>query len=188
MGTTKTPAKVNATPTSTPTPTAIPTATPTPTVATESANPTSERFYSEELGIYFDYAKVLPQTQNQRVEVREDSSRVYVFANGIQPINGQYVDVLTKLTTDSTLQAVSKITLNDPNYAGCTFSFKAQIPYPSTYEEVIPTCPNKTNAGLTFFLGDSGHPDRLLFVSIGQGAIQASSDPELLWQDTLRFL
>jgi hypothetical protein len=78
--------------------------------------------------------------------------------------------------------------MSDPNYAGCTFSFKAQTPYPATYEEIIPTCPNKQDTNLTFFLGDSKHPDKLLFFSIGQNTIQASSDPQITWQDTLRFL
>ncbi len=188
MGTTKTPQKVSVTPTQIPTPTILPTATPTPGVATESANPTSNRFHSQTLGIYFDYAKSLPDSQNQTVAVETDSSRVYVFTSGTTPSNGQYVDVMSKLTTDSTLQAVSKVTMSDPNYAGCTFSYKAQTPYPATYEEIIPTCPSKNGAGLTFFLGDSTHPNMLLFVSIGQYAIPSSSDPQVTWQDTLRFL
>jgi len=189
MNTKKSPQKTTITTTSTPTPTiGPPTATPTPSVSTTSANPTSNRFHSQTLGIYFDYAKVLPDSQNQTVSVEADGSRVYVFTSGTTPTNGQYVDVMSKLTTDSTLQAVSKVTMSDPNYAGCTFSYKAQAPYPETYEEILPTCPNKPNTNLTFFLGDSTHPDKLLFVSLGQLTIPASSDPQPFWQDTLRFL
>ncbi len=189
MGAAKTPPKTTTTPTKVPTPThELPTATPTPGVATTSANPTSNRYYSQELGIYFDYAKSLPDSPKQTLEAEADASRVYVFFTGSAPTNGQYVDVMSKLTTDSTLQAVSKITMSDPNYAGCTFSFKAQTPYPSTYEEIIPTCPTKQSTNLTFFLGDSAHPDKLLFFSIGSTSIPSSSNPQVTWQDTLRFL
>lgn len=184
----KTPTTTHKTPPPTPTDTLPPTATPTPSIATTSANPTSNRFYSQELGIYFDYAKTLPTPPQQALNAVADGTRVYVLPTGTTPANGQYVDVLSKITTDSTLQAVSKVTMSDPNYAGCTFSFKAQTPYPSTYEQIIPTCPNKQSTNLTFFLGDSEHPDKLLFFSIGQTTIPSSSAPQVSWQDTLRFL
>lgn len=176
-------------PTSSPTPTYTPpTPTPTPSVATESANPSSNRFYSEDLGIYFDYAKSLASDPTQTISVQTESSRVYIFTTGSIPTDGQYVDVMTKLTTDSTLQAVSKITLSDADYAGCTFSYKAQTPYPSTYEEIIPSCPGNKNSNTAFFLGDSKHPGQLLFVNAKGDTILSSDDPKTTWQDTLRFL
>jgi len=189
MGTAKNSKKDIAQPTMAPTATPLPpTATPTPSVATTSADALSNRFYSEELGIYFDYAKTLTESTDQVPEVKIDGSRVYLYLSKSIPSNGQYVDVLSKITTDSTLDAVSKITASDPNYKDCTFSFKAQIPYPETYEEVIPVCPPQSGAGLTFFLGDKTHPDKLLFFSIGQYSIPSSGDPQITWQDTLRFL
>lgn len=172
-----------------PTPTTIPTATPTPTpdAATTSADPSSIRFYSKELGIMFDTAKTLPGNSTT-IKTLTSGSRVYVYMSTAAPTSGQYVDVLSKVSTDDTATAAQKVTANDPNYKNCTFTLVSQTSYPSTYEKAEPTCPPGPGAGLSFFLSDTTQPTKLLFVSIGQYAIPASSNPQSTWQDTLRLL
>lgn len=171
------------------TPTPLPTATPTPLpdVATTSADPSSTRFYSKDLGILFDTAKNIPAS-TATIDTKVVGSRVYVYGSTTQYTTGQYIDVLSKLSTDDVATAAQKITQGDPNYKNCTFSISPQTVYPATYQMAQPTCPASHSSGLSFFLTDSDNPTKLLFVSIGQYAMPATSNPQTKWQDTIRFL
>lgn len=174
--------------TSTISPTTIPTATPAPIDVIPTPDPTSNRFSSADLGIVFDTAKTLPDSGDKTVLTQIDGSRVYIYTSDTLATSGQYVDILAKISTDSTVMAVQKITVNDPRFATCTFEVSPQEIYPATYERVIPNCPNEIGGGLNYFLADSLHPTALLFVSIGQYSIDASSSSLKGWHDTLRFL
>lgn len=172
-----------------PTPTVLPTATPIPTpdVATTSADPTSTRFYSTDLGIIFDTAKTLPAT-TATIQTKVVGSRVYIYGSTTQYTTGQYIDVLSKVSTDDVATAAQKIAGTDPNFKNCTFTITSQTTYPPSYQMAQPTCPAAPGAGLSYFLADSEYPTRLLFVSIGQYAMPASSNPQTKWQDTIRFI
>lgn len=170
------------------TPTEAPAPSPTPTSAIPTPNPLSNRFSSRELGIVFDTAKNLPDSGNAPVLTQLNGSRVYVYASGTQASTGQYVDSLSKVSTDSTIVSAQKITASDPRFTTCTFEVSPQEIYPPTYERVIPTCPNEIGGGMEYFLTDSLHPTRLLYISIGQYSLDSASDSRTPWQDTLRFL
>lgn len=170
------------------TPTTTPTRAPTPTSSIQPLNPMSNRFSSTDLGIVFDTAKVLPDSNGTTVLTQIDGSRVYVYTSGTQANAGQYVDVFSKVSTDTTVMAAEKITVNDSQFQGCTFEVQAQTVYPPSYERVVPNCPDQQGGGMRYFLTDSLHPTRLLYFSIGQYGIPASDNPQLMWQDTLRFL
>jgi len=186
MSTSSSPKSIIATVTPTTNPT--PTTAPTPTSSIPPLNPMSNRFSSTELGIVFDTAKNLQDSGNTPVLTQPNGSRVYVYASGTEASTGQYVDNLSKVSTDSTVAAVQKITASDPRFATCTFEVSPQEIYPPTYERVIPTCPNEIGGGMEFFLTDSLHPTRLLYIKIGQYSLDSASDSRVPWQDTLRFL
>jgi len=172
----------------TPTKSVVPTTpTPTPVVIAPPAA-TSNRFSSPELGILFDTAKLLPESVSDTILTQIDGSRAYVYASTTQASSGQYVDVLSKISTDTAVEAAQKITSNDSRFSACTFEISPQSIYPTTYERVIPNCPDLQSVGLRYFLTDTKHPTSLLFVNIGQYGLPAAEDSQLLWQDTLRFL
>jgi hypothetical protein len=172
----------------TPTINPTPTTAPTPTSSIPPLNPMSNRFSSTELGIVFDTAKILQDSGNTSVLTQPNGSRVYVYASGTQASTGQYVDSLSKVSTDTTVVAAQKITASDSRFATCTFEVSPQEIYPVTYERVIPTCPNEIGGGMEYFLTDSLHPTRLLYIKIGQYSLDSASDSRTAWQDTLRFL
>lgn len=174
-----------------PTPTTIPTATPTPIdESSTSASLNSERFYSEELGILFDHAKSVSGSGTQQTPVRTQTvgSRVYVYITGTTATNGQYVDVLSKVSTDDVLAAANKIIQQDAKFDTCSIQLNTQHAYPSTYQKGDLVC-NGPGGGISYFLTSSQHPTKLLFVSIGQYGIPAETgNTDKMWQDTLHFL
>lgn len=173
-----------------PTPTIIPTATPTPTPeASTSADPTSNRFYSQELGIMFDYAKTISiQNSYKSLLVFPQNNRTYVYLQGTSSTNGQFVEVTRKISTDTITQALGKIISGNDIYTGCTVTSLTNTVYPPTYELASLTCPTGAG-GSGFFLADSDHPDKLAYVSSIQSPLPASvTHPEVPWIDTIRFI
>ncbi|MEK7605750.1 MAG: hypothetical protein AAB478_04510 [Patescibacteria group bacterium] len=173
-----------------PTPTILPTATPTPTPeASMSADPTSNRFYSQELGIMFDYAKEFELNPNQlkKVTAQQVNNRVYLVPEKMPPSQEPYVDVFTKISTDAPVDAVKKITQSDLLYKNCTFQVDQTATYPSIYTALIPLCPGAPRREI--FLMDSQHPTVLLVLNLGSYDLPASStQKEIGWEDTVRFL
>lgn len=173
-----------------PTPTPLPTATPTPTPeASTSADPTSNRFYSQELGIMFDYAKEFELNLNQlrKVTAQQVNNRVYLTPEKMPPSNEPYVDVFAKISTDLPLDAVKKITQSDLLYKSCTFGIDPTATYPATYTALVPTCPGAPPRQI--FLMDNQHPTVLLVLNLGSYDLPSSANQqEIGWEDTVRFL
>lgn len=166
--------------------------------------PGTEQYTSKKLKIVFNY---LPFTEGMNTGVKEEGNRVYVGDKNTKVEGGQYVEVFQKDPKESLNDAVKKKFLAGKSDNDCFVvpskvkfiiypkSFQAveiaflkptggQEPWWSPSDKCNPDY-EQTN-GIRYFLGDSQHPDRFLFFSIGQYAIKAGAD--LAWQDTIRFL
>ncbi len=189
--------------------------TPTPTVEITSSpavkpspafepisDPNVKRFISETLGITFTYKlKNGPDT----ITAKEIGDKVYVYLNTWQPEKGQYAQIFHKNPGDSLEQAIDSSVLKGYSTVDCILADYKQGKYPAGFQAkmmTVPTGPNdglpemSTKAekcpqgymsigGLTFFLYDPSFPDRFVFFSIGQYAIDSANGQT--WQDTLRF-
>lgn len=186
-------------PTTTPTPTPAPTPTPT--------DPNVKTFSSADLGITFNY---LEMQNGEKFAAKQVGSKVYVYQTKFPVEQGQYVEVFSKDKADNLKTAIEKKFLVGYPPADCfvtigknpvtgqtvpaTFVF-AQITVPKSpsdgMEELSAKwgkCPSPYTAtnGIAYFLMDTAHPDKFVFLSIGQYAIDAGSN--LPWQSTLKFL
>lgn len=185
------------------------TATTTPT-ATRGPTFQSETFASAQLGISFSYA---PQIGGDPIATKQINNTVYVYDTALPYTDGQSVQVLRKSASQSLQQAIGAIILNGYTPANCPIGpgIGASSAYPASYSAASVTyattpdpnggwptadpanCPASytiaPEGGMAYFLTDSKHPTRLLFVSIGLDAIAASTDPNshTLWQDTITF-
>lgn len=197
----QTPNTLTATPTLTAT--LSPTSTPSPTT---QANPNVKTYTSSALGISFNYAAKTDDSNNYPIEVKEIGKKIYVYmkTNYSDYTAGQYVEVFTKNKSDSLDEALNKTILNgyDPNkcilspYGNKDDSIAVrQIRVPSSADDDLETitekaksCPSPYTAtnGIVYFLMNNNHPDKFIFLSIGQYSI--SSGGNLNWQDTIKFL
>ena len=168
-------------------------------------------FTSTNLGISFNY---LPAVDGYKVGVLEQPDRVYVYVGDIAPTSGQYAQIYHKPATQSLTDAIQAQVLAGYSPQDCLVQ-TAQNPetgqtWPPTYSFAriaIPQAPGDTMeslaakarkcpqpyaaiGGLAYFLADSQHPDRFVFLSIGQYGIPASRTGDTVrpWQVTLRFL
>ncbi len=166
--------------------------------------PGTKEFTSPKLKIVFNY---LPSVNGMTVNVQEIGDKVYVNLGDRKIEDGQFVEVFSKSPSDSIKEAVKKQFLSGKSNTEC---FVVDSPavfknYPSNYQAVEISFPKPTDSnepwwsgtdkcsadyaqtnGIRYFLGDSLHPEMLLFFSIGQYSINAGTD--LTWQDTIRFL
>lgn len=192
-------------------PTQIPVGSPSATLTTspttaQTQNPDSNTFSSTKLGISFRYGKLADSTQpSSKINTLETGNKVYVYEGSMKPETGQYVEVFTKNPSDSLTEAIKKQLLtgivesdcfvkilNDPKLPA-DFS-KATISYPVptgsqdpafTFGEKCPQNYRESN-GISYFLADKNHPDKFVFLSIGQYAIPAQTgSTSLNWQDTI---
>lgn len=175
------------------------------TAAPEVKNyPGTKEFISQKLKIAFNY---LPEVNGVKFQVKEVENKVYIGMSTTKIEDGQFVEVFQKDPQDSLKDAIKKRFLAGKSETDC---FVIDSPmkfnnYPSTYQALEISFPKPTNNdepwfastgkcfadyaqtnGIRYFLGDSQHPDKLLFFSIGQYGIDAG--PSLTWQDTIRFL
>jgi len=169
--------------------------------------PSSQTFTSPDLGISFDYAN--------NYTPKETGDMVY-FSTGSTPEDSIYVKVMTKDPNDSITEAIKKIVIPDASSNECqveTISDKQAIyaSAPAGYEyavisiqntanmsrdEIIQAFQNCYNAkykgNQVYFLMDKNHPNKLLFVNIGQSNILSgksdSSSKPLSWDATIRIL
>lgn len=198
--------------TSTPQPTATttltPTATPTPT---PTATPNSNYFISQDLGISFYYTKKSTGINNSKIAVKEIGNKIFVYSTSGIAENGQYLEMFSKDKNQTLIEAIkTKIltgfVLSDCQLKTITETFTGQS-YPANFElaqitvPVSPNddmenlsqkaekCPKNYTAvgGLSYFLMDSNHPDKFIFLSIGQYAID-SGIGDKNWQTTIQFL
>lgn len=175
------------------------TLTPTPT----KSYPGTTQYISPNLKIAFNY---LPSSNGQKFSVKESGNKIYIFMDNTSFDTGQFVEVFTKDKNDTLAEAIEKQFLNGISKNDCfvingnsTFKFypasytTAEISYPESNDqnvgpgEIPAKCPqnySRTN-GIRYFLGDSNHPEKLLFISIGQYGISAGQN--ISWQDTISF-
>ncbi|MHB0857557.1 MAG: hypothetical protein ACYC5M_08305 [Anaerolineae bacterium] len=185
---------------STPTAFAEPTATPGTVATTEVIT-----YTSQELGISFRYA---PEQYEQHIEVLEQGDRIYVYASRGEPSTGQWVQVFEKSASESLEQAINGLIMPGYPSENCKVitpvvpPVKEAPPSHTFAHIVVPPVPDEDDAarlarwrtcpqtytvigGIGYFQGDTLHPDRFLFFSIGQYMINAEEG--VLWQETVRF-
>lgn len=192
-------------------PTTPPTATPVSSPTSVPATPNSNLFTDPELGISFNYtSKKLDG--GSTIGVKQIGNKVFVYMQpSSTPENGQYLEMFSKDKNDSLLDAVKKkilagYSLNDCLVKNIKETFTGQT-YPANFELVQITVPTTANddmetlsekakkcpasytavGGLNYFLFDPGHPDKFIFFSIGQYAID-SGIGDKNWQNTIKFL
>lgn len=196
-----------ATITLTPTATIIPSPTITPT---PTATPNSNLFTSQTLGVSFYYTKANTGVNNSSIAVKEIGNKIYVYSTSGKPEDGQYLEVFSKDKNQSLIDVIKQKILTGYSLTDCIVG-TAKNPvtgqtYPASYEiaEInVPgpftdleaqaakasKCPEKyvTTNGISYFLEDSNHPDKFIYLSIGQYPID-SGIGDKLWQTTIKFL
>lgn len=203
------------TPTISTTPTASPSAQPT---ATPAVVPTAVAggtlFLSQDLGISFSYAAT---SMGAHFTAKEVGNTIHVYDPQYGDTTGQYVQVFAKNPSDSIKDAITKIILKGYDPKNCPIILNpgnskvlpSANSRPSSYEtasiqwasdnlngNLVPSDPSKCPAPYTstaspvYFLEDTNHPNKLLFIYAPQQPIMASTDSsvQLVWQDTIRVL
>jgi len=174
-----------------------------------------KRYVSPKLGISFLY---LSAYGGEIFNVKEVENKIYVYTNlgSGDYKEGQYVEVFPKEKTSSLAEALKSRFLKGYSAEDCKVTGEyltadrtgdAKPKYPATYEtgnimvaaaftdvealfEQLKKCPSPytQSNGISYFLADSTHPDKFLFLSIGQYAIMADEKNNQAWQDTIKFL
>lgn len=177
-----------------------------PTSITQTQYSDSNTFSSTKLGISFRYGKLADTTQpSSKINIQETGTKVFVYEGTAKPETGQYVEVFTKNPSDSLTEAIKKQLLAGISETDCFVKIltdpklpvdfsKATISYPVptgsqdpafTFGEKCPQNYRESN-GISYFLADKNHPDKFVFLSIGQYAIPAQTgSTSLNWQDTI---
>ncbi|MGE5602146.1 MAG: hypothetical protein ACM30E_03795 [Nitrososphaerales archaeon] len=166
----------------------------------------AETYTSEALGIRFSY---LPRQNGQLIKVLEQGDKVYVYPVNMEPTAGQWVQVFEKRPDESLVHAITRLIMPGHPTEDCQVVPVAgptgSGSHPANYEyagivvrrapgeddaAVLPrwrTCPQPYTVvgGIGYFQADSQHPDKFLFLSIGQYGILAGKD--VPWQATIAF-
>lgn len=175
-------------------------------VATATPSPETKTYTSAALGISFSY---LPEQDGQTIKVLEQGDKIYVYPVHMEPTAGQWVQVFPKLADESLVAAIGRVIMpgypsqdclvrdtTDRHSAGSQasdYQYAAISVRRAPGEDdaaVLPrwrTCPQPYTVvgGIGYFQADAQHPNRFLFLSIGQYTILAG--PEQPWQETIRF-
>jgi len=182
-----------------------PIATVSPTKTTPqfpvSTNPNLVRFTSEKLGVSFTYLK---SQDGQTVSTKEVDDKVYVYADNTNPTNGQYLQVMPKDKNQTLEQAIKFLILNGYSTSDCVIQPATQyipagfqaleivVPFDpnATQDEIVAKsekCPTTFTAmgGMAYFVEDPNHPDKMIFLSIGQYLINSEGNDQG-WQNTLQ--
>ena len=139
----------------------------------------------------------------------EQGDKIYVYPATMEPTLGQWVQVFPKSAGESLEAAINRVIMpghpsqdcqvrrtTDQSGAGSqasNYEYAAIVVRRAPGEDdaaVLPrwrTCPQPYTVvgGIGYFQSDALHPDKFLFVSIGQYAIPAGEDQA--WRETLRF-
>ncbi len=193
---------------STPSITSTPTGNVTPTKGVpqfpQSSNPNLERFISEKLGLTFTYLK----SQNgQTVSAQEMGNKIYVYYSSTStPVtSGQYIKVFDKDKNQTLEQAIKAQILKGYSENDCPIKPQTQyvpagftalsitLPInqgdePDVIQAKAAKCPSTYTAfgGMAYFVEDPAHPDKMLFLSIGQYLIESEGDNQG-WQNSLQL-
>jgi putative hemolysin len=200
-------AAAGTTPAPTPTQVASPTAVPLPATAPATAPAAEAKTYtSAALGISLSY---LPEQSGQTVKVLEQGDKIYVYPAHMEPTAGQWVQIFQKPAGESLVDAITRVIMPGHPTQNCQVTQVAHpvsaAGQPSSFEYagiVVPpvsgedpeaalarwrTCPQPYTVvgGIGYFQSDALHPNKFLFLSIGQYAILAGDNQP--WQETIRF-
>jgi hypothetical protein len=190
----------------TPTPvvTVTPTVVPTKTVPQFLAitNPNLKRFISENLGVTFTY---LIDQNGQTIATQEIGNRAYVYFANTQATTGQYLMTMDKDKNQTLEQAIKTQILKGYSEADCLIKPQTQyvpkgfnalmivvpINQNDTSDQIqakVQKCPATYTAmgGMAYFIEDPSHPDKMIFLSIGQYLINSEGD-NIGWQNTLQL-
>lgn len=195
------------------TPVASPTATPTVAPSSKpipTPNPNSNVFYSQDLGISFNFTTKSTGINDTKFSVKQIGNKVYVYSGSGPAENGQYLEMFSKDKNQSLIDAIKAKILTGYSLDDCllktitqTFTGQsypanielAQITVPVLANDDMETLSNKAKkcpatytavGGLNYFLMDKDHPDKFVFFSIGQYAID-SGIGDKYWQNTITF-
>lgn len=168
-----------------------------------------KRFTSIKLGISFLY-KTTYGEPNNTIAAKEVGNRAYVYMTQSPVEQGQYLEEFTKDPSDSLKDAIVKRFFDGKLTNDCVISNRvmtpknavqpagfvfAQIEVPRDANDDMETlgpkwekcpAPYTTTNGIAYFLMDTKHPDKFLFLSIGQYGLMG--DATRAWQDTIVFL
>lgn len=149
----------------------------------------------------------MPAFGGEAFATKQIGNKIFVHPTNLDPESGQYVEIFPKDPANTLVEAINQSILNRYSLTNCITKEVAVGQYPSGYTTARITllsegsgagmeaasvegekCPQPYAAygGLAYFLMDSKHPDKFVFFSIGQYAIQG--DNERPWQDTLEFI
>lgn len=178
-----------------------PSVSPSPSVSGSPEAGESVVYTSTVLGVSFRY---VPVTEYETFSVRETGDRIYLFPSSLDVSAGQFVQVFPKRADETFETSIRRQVLADYPSPDCTIATRpsetypgavtAQITYPVSEDDEAPYWENAklcnqryaaTN-GIRYFLYDPQHPERFVYLDIGQYGIPGSG--ETLWQDTLRLL
>ncbi|MFH1246419.1 MAG: hypothetical protein V1489_01420 [Candidatus Liptonbacteria bacterium] len=160
--------------------------------------------YHSPLGISFRYASKYPNGgKTDEVLVKEMGNVIYVYDSSISttPKDGQSITVYKKDQNESLEESINRQIIR--NTPGCRVVTESDPKgYPPTYvradisplstegiidaDGLLRRCSLTTGAGgISFFLYDANHPDKFVFLLIGQDVLPANDSAS--WQDTLIF-
>jgi hypothetical protein len=176
-------------------------------------NATGNTYTSAKFGIAFDYANVWAGgTQKENFTVNEIGDKIYLDFGNTKPGTGQYIEVFNKNPSDDLETAITKQFLSGISKSDCFIKSvltNSYYKFPATYQGAtiaypIPTgsdnppftfgdkCPEmyKETNGVSFFLMDTVHPSKFIFLSIGQngGAASTTAKNAPEWFKTIRFI
>jgi hypothetical protein len=196
-------ASATAVPAPSPTRVALSSAVPPPATAPAAGATT---YTSAALGISFSY---LPSQNGQTVKVFEQGDKIYVYPANMEPTAGQWVQLFRKPAGESLVASITRLIMPGHPAQNCQV---VQVAHPTgaggpasnleyagivvppvpgeDLEAMLPrwrTCPQPYTVvgGIGYFQSDLLHPDKFLFLSIGQYTILAGDDQP--WQETIRF-
>jgi hypothetical protein len=151
--------------------------------------------------VSFTYLK---SQDGQTVSTKEVDDKVYVYADNTNPTNGQYLQVMPKDKNQTLEQAIKFLILNGYSTSDCVIQPATQyipagfqaleivVPFDpnATQDEIVAKsekCPTTFTAmgGMAYFVEDPNHPDKMIFLSIGQYLINSEGNDQG-WQNTLQ--
>jgi len=176
------------------------------TNATQEILPSGvERYTSVKLGVTFTYLK------SEGGTIQEIGDTIYVGGSNNNPIDGQFVRVLSKEPSDTLTQAIKDKFLVGIDPEKCYVrvlngkTIGAALPDSASVADIAfpinntnsgdpwffqKDCPAgySTSNGLAYFWMDTDFPGKFLFFSIGQYSINGLNDGyKTTWQQTLRI-
>lgn len=170
-----------------------PTPTPIPTVAV----PKTKLYSFPNLGISINVAS--------GGNVTEIGDKVYVYETGRKPESGQFVQVISKNPTDSLADAITKQFLPGKSPNDCFVKLgKYDNRFPSNFVTAVITYPGHTGrdggdtgyvkcptlytegSGSEYFVMDKDHPDRYIFLDLGQSSLSAGLGDMRAWQESVK--